>query len=161
MTVHSKSSRSACACSARCSRVFFRFSSSGRIKNADFHPVHWEISSFCSFRHARHLLPEKCQLSEWKPQSPGAARDRSHHRPPSLETPDAFLNLRRDDLLYAASVCILRYLWIMEFLRSPNIQIISYLFSIESMKHFPCSISQIIKRTSIFPTQISFLFMKL
>lgn len=114
MTVHSKSSRSACACSARCSRVFFRFSSSGRIKNADFHPVHWEISSFCSFRHARHLLPEKCQLSEWKPQSPGAARDRSHHRPPSLETPDAFLNLRRDDLLYAAaSVCILRYLWIM------------------------------------------------
>ena len=86
----------------------------GESKNADFHPVHWEISSFCSFRHARHLLPEKCQLSKWKPQSPGAARDRSHHRPPSLETPDAFLNLRRDDLLYAAaSVCILRYLWIM------------------------------------------------
>ena len=99
MTVHSKSSRSACACSARCSRVFFRFHLPGESKNADFHPVHWEISSFCSFRHARHLLPEKCQLSEWKPRSPGAARDRSHHRPPSLETPDAFLNLRRVDLL--------------------------------------------------------------
>ena len=69
-----------------------------------------EISPFCSFRHARHLLPEKCQLSERKPRSPGAARDHSHHRSSSLETPDAFLNLRRDDLLYAAaSVCILRY----------------------------------------------------
>ena len=91
---------------------FLPFSSSGRIKNADFHPVHWEVSPFCSFRHARHLLPEKCQLSERKPRSPGAARDHSHHRPPSLETPDAFLNLRRDDLLYAAaSVCILRYHW--------------------------------------------------
>ena len=80
------------------------------MNTSGFHPVHWEISPFCSFRHARHLLPEKCQLSERKPRSPGAARDRHHRRPPPLETPDAFFNLRRDDLLYAtASVCILRY----------------------------------------------------
>ncbi len=39
---------------------------------------------------------------------PGAARDHSHHRSSSLKTPDAFLNLRRDDLLYAAApFCIL------------------------------------------------------
>ena len=50
-----------------------------------------------SFLSGNHGLPELLAIA-------------SHRRPPPLEAPDAFLNLRRNDLLYAAaSVCILRY----------------------------------------------------
>ena len=92
-------------------KIFTVYSISHRKTYTKIHTISRKGSPLGSFRTSCSILSEKYRYYRRKSRFAGVYFHCIYHLPPFMEKKYTALNCSRNDLLYAASVCILRYHW--------------------------------------------------